>query len=155
MSPRPVTPETHPYIALVVDDDATMRVVLRQVLERSECQVLEAEHGQRAVELFRQQPTDIVLLDVMMPVMNGIEACGHIRAAPGGNASPSSSSPPSTIQTPSIRPLRLAPPTSSPSPYIWPSCVSVWRACYRSNAPKRQLNAPNKSGKRRLMQSMT
>lgn len=88
MPTHPLSPATHPYLALVVDDDPTLRAVLRQVLERSQCRVVEAENGHAALIAFRAQPMDVVLMDVMMPVMNGIEAIGHLRQLPGGRRVP-------------------------------------------------------------------
>ena len=67
-------------LILVVDDDIVIRSMLKKSLERHQYDVIEAPNGAEAVELFREHRPDMVLLDVLMPVMNGYEACDAIRA---------------------------------------------------------------------------
>jgi diguanylate cyclase (GGDEF)-like protein len=74
--------------ALIVDDDPTMRMLARQVLEQIGLEVEEAGDGQEAIRLFKQIRPAIVLLDVLMPVMDGFEACHAIRHLPGGTHTP-------------------------------------------------------------------
>ncbi|MBK1723988.1 putative bifunctional diguanylate cyclase/phosphodiesterase [Thiocystis violacea] len=70
---------------LIVDDDITSRYLVVAALEQAEMDVMEADHGQEALTLLGDPPwPDIVLLDVMMPVMDGFAACARIRAMPGG-----------------------------------------------------------------------
>jgi diguanylate cyclase (GGDEF)-like protein/PAS domain S-box-containing protein len=76
------------YSALVVDDDPVMRVLARQVLEADGAVVREAADGRAAVELFRASPPDIVLMDVLMPELDGFGACAAIRATAEGNRTP-------------------------------------------------------------------
>ncbi|MCK5092891.1 MAG: response regulator [Gammaproteobacteria bacterium] len=64
---------------LVVDDDATNRLVLKAMLEKDGHSVLLAENGEQGVDLFDVACTDMVLMDVMMPVMDGYEATRIIR----------------------------------------------------------------------------
>jgi adenylate cyclase len=59
--------------ALVVDDDAMNRMVLQRSLEREGHAVRVAADGRAALELLRSEPFDIVLLDVLMPEMDGLE----------------------------------------------------------------------------------
>jgi adenylate cyclase len=59
--------------ALVVDDDAMNRMVLQRSLEREGHAVRVAANGRAALELLRSEPFDIVLLDVLMPEMDGLE----------------------------------------------------------------------------------
>lgn len=59
--------------ALVVDDDAMNRMVLQRSLEREGHAVRVASNGRAALELLRSEPFDIVLLDVLMPEMDGLE----------------------------------------------------------------------------------
>ena len=59
---------------LVVDDDATYREVARELIEELGHECVEADDGQKAVELYRRVKPDGVLMDIMMPVMDGIEA---------------------------------------------------------------------------------
>ena len=65
--------------SLIVDDDPDIRNVLNLLL-RSDYETAEAADGFAAVEYIQQNPeTDLVILDVMMPGMDGIETCGKIR----------------------------------------------------------------------------
>ncbi|MDH5778261.1 MAG: fused response regulator/phosphatase [Gammaproteobacteria bacterium] len=64
---------------LVVDDEQANRLILQAMLKRSGHEVIEAEDGKKAVELFDQEQPDIVLMDVMMPVMDGYEATRIIK----------------------------------------------------------------------------
>jgi len=72
-------------LVLVVDDEPSLRMVMVAALKKFGHDVIEAESGARGVELFRSEKPDIVLLDVMMPDMDGFEACEMIRSSPGGN----------------------------------------------------------------------
>jgi two-component system, CAI-1 autoinducer sensor kinase/phosphatase CqsS len=64
---------------LIADDNATNRKFLRVVLEHSGCRVYEAEHGLEAIDRLEQTDIDIVLMDIEMPVMGGIDAVRLIR----------------------------------------------------------------------------
>lgn len=65
---------------LLADDDETIREHLTGVLQRSGLEVEVAEHGAGALEAISRQLPDLVVLDVMMPVMDGREALRRIRA---------------------------------------------------------------------------
>jgi diguanylate cyclase (GGDEF)-like protein/PAS domain S-box-containing protein len=75
-------------LVLLADDDAAARLILREAIVQTECEVVEAENGAQAVDLFEACRPDLVILDVMMPVMDGYEACRRVRAAPGGETVP-------------------------------------------------------------------
>lgn len=64
---------------LIVDDDARIRDVVRFALEDSGFQTTEEGTGQDALELFRKTPTDLAVLDIGMPEMDGLEACKELR----------------------------------------------------------------------------
>ena len=64
---------------LVVDDETRMRDLLRVVLESRGCSVTEAEDGLQALKSFVSDPSDMVMLDVMMPVMDGFACCRKLR----------------------------------------------------------------------------
>lgn len=65
---------------LVVDDSAFMRNLLKQLLEGEHEVVGEAENGVEAVELYRELGPDVVTMDVVMPIRNGIEATTEIKS---------------------------------------------------------------------------
>lgn len=66
---------------LVVDDESRMRKLVRDFLVKSNYQVLEAEDGEQAVDLFfSQKDISLIVLDVMMPKMDGWQVCREIRA---------------------------------------------------------------------------
>ncbi len=65
---------------LVVDDQATNRAILTWLLEDDGHEIVEAQDGQEAVDAFKKHDLDIVLMDVMMPVMDGLEATKQIKA---------------------------------------------------------------------------
>jgi CheY-like chemotaxis protein len=67
---------------LVVDDEPDLRFVLRRIFERGGHEVLEAGHGAAALELVRASPPDLVVTDMMMPVMDGPDLIGRLRADP-------------------------------------------------------------------------
>lgn len=68
---------------LVVDDMATNRILLKQILVAPEYVVIEAENGMQALEVLRRESIDLVLMDFMMPVLNGVEASARIRGELG------------------------------------------------------------------------
>jgi DNA-binding response OmpR family regulator len=64
---------------LVVDDDAEIRNLLRLYLEREGHRAVEAADGPAALERARAEPVDLVLLDVMLPGVDGLEVCRRLR----------------------------------------------------------------------------
>ncbi|MCK9861815.1 response regulator transcription factor [Paenibacillus sp. ATY16] len=66
-------------VILVVDDDTEIRDVIHVYLRNEGHSVLEAGDGLEAIERLSRQKVDLVILDVMMPRMDGIKACMHIR----------------------------------------------------------------------------
>ena len=68
---------------LFADDSRTLRTTLGDQMRAMGHEVIEATEGRQAVELFRRQEPDLVVLDVDMPVMNGYETARQIRAAAG------------------------------------------------------------------------
>jgi two-component system KDP operon response regulator KdpE len=64
---------------LIVDDEASLRKALRSSLTASGFLVAEARNGDEALNVVQQQPFDIILLDINMPGINGIETCRRLR----------------------------------------------------------------------------
>jgi signal transduction histidine kinase/DNA-binding response OmpR family regulator len=64
---------------LIVEDDANLREMLRRTLEAENWRVAEAEHGQTALERIRAAKPAVILLDLMMPVMDGFELLAELR----------------------------------------------------------------------------
>jgi DNA-binding response OmpR family regulator len=73
---------------LVVDDNAEMVEFLKLYLSHHGMQVLSAYSGKQCLELVTQHKVDIVVLDVMMPEMSGIETCQALKAMPATRAIP-------------------------------------------------------------------
>ena len=65
---------------LIVDDDITNRLILRTLIKETGYTSIEAENGQQAVDACLNNHIDIVLMDVMMPVMNGYESARQIKS---------------------------------------------------------------------------
>jgi two-component system alkaline phosphatase synthesis response regulator PhoP len=71
-----------PYKILVVDDDADIAELLQYNLTKEGYEVIHAENGKEAISQATEFRPDIILMDVMMPVMDGIAACRHLRELP-------------------------------------------------------------------------
>jgi hypothetical protein len=98
---------------LIADDEERMRSLLRNYLSQEGYRVLTAGNGREALLLARREKPDVVLLDVMMPEMDGFEFCASI--APRTQTGPSSSSRPGwTTPTPCWG-WNWVPTTMSPS----------------------------------------
>ncbi len=67
---------------LIVDDEPTNRAVCRGCLERAGYQVREAVDGDTAIASINEDPPDVIIMDVMMPSMDGLECTKKIRANP-------------------------------------------------------------------------
>jgi CheY-like chemotaxis protein len=66
-------------IILVAEDTEDIRLVIRMMLENKGHRVVEAANGREAVELAVSKHPDVILMDLNMPVMDGIEATRHLR----------------------------------------------------------------------------
>ncbi len=64
---------------LIVDDETAIRVLLKQILESREYTVFEARGGKEALQLFRDEPVDLVLSDVNMPGLSGVQLLKAIK----------------------------------------------------------------------------
>jgi CheY-like chemotaxis protein len=68
-------------IVLIADDSASVRLLLQMTLTAHHT-VLEAKDGGEAVELLRQHRPDVAILDVVMPVLSGLQVCRLLREDP-------------------------------------------------------------------------
>jgi DNA-binding response OmpR family regulator len=69
-----------PPHVLIVDDDRHARLIIRNLMLEDNWRVSEAANGQAALEAYARIQPDLVLLDIMMPVMEGLEVCARLRA---------------------------------------------------------------------------
>jgi CheY-like chemotaxis protein len=72
---------TEAKTVLIVEDDPSLRTVIRLVLEQARYEVLEARHGIAALELMESDIPDLVVADLRMPLMNGVELIGRMRSS--------------------------------------------------------------------------
>jgi CheY-like chemotaxis protein len=73
---------------LVVDDSGTARMIEQMTLSRNAYEVVQAKDGAEAVQAARREKPDLILMDVMMPNMDGFTACRTIRAQEDTKAIP-------------------------------------------------------------------
>ncbi len=82
MQGKPMIPTTPPppgSTVLVIDDDADTREILTRTLERAGYVVVTAVDGPSGLALAGTRPVDVILLDVMMPGMDGFAVCAELR----------------------------------------------------------------------------
>ena len=77
-----ITPTATSPIVLVIDDEANGFAVIEGLLYREDYDLIYVESGKEAFKRLEVITPDVILLDVMMPEMDGIEVCGHIKANP-------------------------------------------------------------------------
>ena len=76
------------HIIMVVDDDEMLREVMVETLHDDGYVVVQACNGQEALEIFEKEAPELILVDVMMPIMNGYEFCKRVRKLPNGRNVP-------------------------------------------------------------------
>ena len=64
---------------LIIEDDETNMSLIRRVLELGKCQVLEAKTAEKGIQLAREHHPNLVLMDIRLPKMNGLEATRLIK----------------------------------------------------------------------------
>src|SRR5437660_7432876 len=68
---------------LVVDDEPDVRIMFSHLLKQSGYETVEAADGKAAIDAARREDPDLILMDLMMPVMSGVEATKQIRKMEG------------------------------------------------------------------------
>jgi len=58
---------------LIIDDEEPIRALLRFALEAAGYEVTEAANGRQGIDLYRQRPTDLIIADMLMPELNGLD----------------------------------------------------------------------------------
>ncbi len=83
MSRRNVQTDKEPLpTVLIVDDNQQNLELLQAYLEEFHCRTLAAYNGPEALEILKNHPSDLILLDIMMPQMSGFEVCRRIKNDP-------------------------------------------------------------------------
>ena len=87
MSPSQSTHQNLPVI-MIVDDDGFTRELIKLLLEKEHFTVIEAKDGEEAIAKYLSHSPDLVLMDVLMPKLNGYQACKKLRALSGDDPLP-------------------------------------------------------------------
>ncbi|MBW4576450.1 MAG: PleD family two-component system response regulator [Aphanothece sp. CMT-3BRIN-NPC111] len=85
---KTLSPTQEPPVILIVDDDKITRLLLRRAMEKEGYKVLEVSNGEECLAIYQSQKPHIVLLDAMMPVMDGFTCCKQLQTLPGGDRTP-------------------------------------------------------------------
>jgi CheY-like chemotaxis protein len=80
--------ERQPGHVMLVEDDPDIRQIIRRMLAREGWDVVEAEHGRAGLEKMEQSTPDVILLDLMMPEMDGFEFISEVRRIPAWQTIP-------------------------------------------------------------------
>ena len=75
-------------VILVVEDEPKILKLIRDLLQMSEYKTIEATNGKQGVELAKSKKPDLILMDIMMPVMDGYTACQTIKTDKATKAIP-------------------------------------------------------------------
>ena len=76
------------YKVLTVDDSKTVRIIVRKAFKAFDCEILEAANGVEGLAVAAKENPDLILLDVTMPVMDGVETLTKLKADPALKAIP-------------------------------------------------------------------
>ena len=69
---------------LVIEDDPMYRRILVDTLKKEDCTVIEADNGKKGLETALKEHPDLIVVDIMMPVMSGMEMVKELRKDPWG-----------------------------------------------------------------------
>lgn len=81
-------PEKDSPLILIVDDEKFTRLQLQRAMEQAGYRVAEASDGEQALAAYTRLNPDIVLLDALMPAMDGFTCCQQLQSLPGGDRTP-------------------------------------------------------------------
>ena len=81
-------PQKDAALVLIIDDDRFMRIQMRRAMKQAGYQVAEASDGEQALAAYTRLHPDIVLLDALMPVMDGFTCCAQLQTLPNGDRTP-------------------------------------------------------------------
>ncbi|GIW67519.1 MAG: hypothetical protein KatS3mg096_387 [Candidatus Parcubacteria bacterium] len=71
-------------LILIIDDDKNYREILRIKLQSAGYEIIEAENGKEGISLLDQYKPNLILLDVVMPIMNGVDTLFWLKTHPNG-----------------------------------------------------------------------
>jgi CheY-like chemotaxis protein/nitrogen-specific signal transduction histidine kinase len=77
-----------PPLILVVDDDDLVRTLLCETMEQEGYRIITARNGEEALTVYQESQPDMVLMDGIMPIMDGFESCLELQSIPGGDLTP-------------------------------------------------------------------
>jgi len=75
-------------VVLIVEDRRATRYMIRNVLQDEGYQVIEADNGKEALDIFMSYQPSVVAMDIVMPIMDGLTACRQLKKLPGGESTP-------------------------------------------------------------------
>lgn len=78
----------HAATIMIIDDDSMIRLMTSRALTEAGFQIVCAESAEAGIALFGEATPDLVLMDIMLPGINGFEACAHLRQLPAGQHLP-------------------------------------------------------------------
>ncbi len=70
---------TTPETILLVDDDASIRITVKAILEMEGYKIIEADSGEACLNIYQQQTPDLILMDAVMPGMDGFSCCVELK----------------------------------------------------------------------------
>jgi two-component system cell cycle response regulator len=73
---------------LAIDDSKTIRMIIRRALKAHDCSIFEAANGEEGLVVAARERPDLIILDITMPVMDGITMLGHLRQDAALKATP-------------------------------------------------------------------
>ncbi|MCP6760460.1 MAG: response regulator [Fischerella sp. CENA71] len=80
--------QSQPPLVLVVDDERALRLVVHRAMEKEGYRVIEAQNGQHCLDICQQEMPDLILLDAMMPGLDGFSCCHQMQALFNENCPP-------------------------------------------------------------------